>query len=518
VAPPAFLKIKMHVKISAGPENFSMDAPIGIVGIVGGGIGGSALALALQLRGIRVKIFESDVSFDSRRQGYGLTMQQAGQAMRALGMELEESAPSRSHYVFTSEGNIVGFFGRTFRTSKQTPTSVSEKKAKRLDREVWTPSPKLRFNVHIPRQVLRDMLVSKLQPGTIEWGRKVKKFFRTDGNGIVVDFLDGSQETVSALVGADGIHSVVRKQLIADDLCYLGVIVILGIVKSQHPLVQARIFETVDGTTRIYVMPFTADCSMWQLSFPCDEDFAKSIASDPNLLRQEAMNRCKEWHQPVPHLLASTTSELICGYPVYDREPLTKDQLRKEADFRVTLLGDAAHPMSPFRGQGANQALLDAVLLAECIGETLTTNGPSSLCDAFAKYEESMLMRSSSKVLGSREAASALHSTAVQKASETVDVCGHKMSSAGIIEELQRAGVGAWSSEEPEGLDAAVRRVAGTVPSGCPTALHVTKMLKGRCAAAAASADGGSAPETRQAGPRGGGSRSRRRETAAAAQ
>ena len=478
------------------------------IGIVGGGIGGCALALALQQRGLKVKIFESDASFDSRRQGYGLTMQQAGQAMRALGIELEESAPSRSHYVFTSEGKIVGFFGRTFRTcSKQTPASVSAKKAKRLDREIWTPPPKLRFNVHIPRQVLRDMLVSKLQSGTIEWGRKMKSFNQIGENSIVVDFVDGSsQETVSALVGADGIHSVVRKQLIADNLCYLGVIVMLGIVKSHHPLLEQRIFETVDGTTRIYVMPFTADCSMWQLSFPCDEDFAKSIASNPDLLRQEAMHRCKDWHQPVPQLLANTTSELICGYPVYDREPLSKDQLRREANSRVTLLGDAAHPMSPFRGQGANQALLDAVLLAECISEALATNGSSGLCDAFAKYEESMLLRSSPKVHGSREAASALHSTAVQDASETVDVCGHKMSTAAIIQELQRAGVGAWSSEDPEGLDAAVRRVAGSVPSGCPTALHVTKMLKGRYAAAAASADGGAGAETRvaageQAGP-----------------
>ena len=151
------------------------------------------------------------------------------------------------------------------------------------------------------------MLLCRVAPDAIQWGRKMKRFsLSEDTKDVVLEFHDGTKETISLLVGADGIHSAVRKQLIGDELRYLGVIVILGIVRSEHPLIQERIFETVDGTTRIYAMPFTSDCSMWQLSFPCDEARARALAASPPLLLAEALSRCAGWHRPVPELLSAT--------------------------------------------------------------------------------------------------------------------------------------------------------------------------------------------------------------------
>jgi hypothetical protein len=86
---------------------------------------------------------------------------------------------------------------------------------------------------------------------------------------------------------------------------------------------------------------------MWQLSFPLDEEAAKNVSRrGAEALKHEAIRLCGEWHDPIPQLLSCTPANLVSGYPVYDRDILTGELLSSE---RVTLLGDAAHPMSPFK-------------------------------------------------------------------------------------------------------------------------------------------------------------------------
>ena len=111
------------------------------------------------------------------------------------------------------------------------------------------------------------------------------------------------------------------------------------------------------------------------------------------------------WHAPIPQVLAETPLSEITGYPAYDRELLRNDML--SAASPVTLIGDAAHPMSPFKGQGANQALLDALSLAR----SLYAKGDSqNLQQALRAFEAEMLPRTAAKVIASAEAASFLHS------------------------------------------------------------------------------------------------------------
>ncbi|KAJ1443454.1 hypothetical protein B484DRAFT_414437, partial [Ochromonadaceae sp. CCMP2298] len=88
------------------------------VGIVGGGLGGSALALSLQRRGIPVVVFEKDGSLEARRQGYALTMQQGGPALRALGLGdslLQQGTISGAHISYRWDGQPLGQYGMALR-------------------------------------------------------------------------------------------------------------------------------------------------------------------------------------------------------------------------------------------------------------------------------------------------------------------------------------------------------------------------------------------------------------------
>ena len=151
---------------------------------------------------------------------------------------------------------------------------------------------------------------------------------------------------------------------------------------------------------------------MWQLSFPMLENEAKELsAKGPKFLKEEACKRT-QWHAPIPQILAATLEAQISGYPVYDRELLSLDLLSRGKN--ITLIGDAAHPMSPFKGQGANQALLDALTLAREI-----TKGCHSKSNwreigirksVLTYFESEMLERSATKVKDSADAAKFLHS------------------------------------------------------------------------------------------------------------
>jgi len=154
---------------------------------------------------------------------------------------------------------------------------------------------------------------------------------------------------------------------------------------------------------------------MWQLSFPMHEEEAKALrARGAQALKEEACRRT-QWHQPIPQILSETLPAQITGYLVYDRE-LLKVELLEKAE-AITLIGDAAHPMSPFKGQGANQAVLDALALARNISVVCTPLSEwreIGLREIVLKeFEEEMLGRSASKVKDSAEAVELLHSKEV---------------------------------------------------------------------------------------------------------
>ena len=348
-------------------------------------------------------------------------MQQASKAMQSFGVTLaNDGVTSTRHVVHTTDGQIVGEWG--LRKWGRSPNK----------------KPPKRQNIHIARQALRKQFLDALHQtaapsnDVVQWNHQLVDLAvpsSPDKDGVTMTFQCGNDKVVQKkadiVVGADGIRSTVRRLILGEDrtpLRYLGCIVVLGICaldrmgleKQQSELLDgATVFQTADGSTRLYSMPYSSkEEYMWQLSFPLEENEAKRISREgADALKREALEKCGPWHSPIPQLLNATPPDLISGYPVYDRSLLQEPMFPPAMKDCVVLLGDAAHPMSPFKGQGANQALLDALSLARAILRSATP---------LQDYNREMLARSAVKVQASADAARFLHSTvAIQKGDVT---------------------------------------------------------------------------------------------------
>lgn len=315
--------------------------------------------------------------------------------------------------------------------------------------------------------------------------------------------------TGCVLLGADGVRSTVRSQKVGDSPRYVGVVVVLGESTLDHPLLRGQGFYTVDGTHRMFTMPlepmgsllagqpsdeaktsrqdpdeeeWTVDprfagkqphTTMWQLSFalPDEESAIALCAGGSSALLREVRVRCAGWHPPVAEMLATTDEKTVWGTPLLDRAPMPQRSRRYRDSSgrggqwtsRVSVLGDAAHPMTPFKGQGANMALADAPLLGKCLGDVLGEHvppakrrDPEKLFNALSRYEREMMSRAQRKVEASRDAAVAYHSSsALSPLAYGISGVPPELLEE-VLDELRARGLGASASHklEPQAVDA----------------------------------------------------------------
>jgi 2-polyprenyl-6-methoxyphenol hydroxylase-like FAD-dependent oxidoreductase len=319
--------------------------------IIGGGIGGVTAALALQQAGFAVTVFERAEAL--REVGSGLPLwTNALRAICKLGLtdkitELGESI--EAGHVSTWQGNVLADL-----------RMEDIKLLKRLGT----------INMVVHRAELLNMLVDAVGMDNIQLGMTCTGF-RQDGTQVYARFADGQEVHGDVLVGADGLHSVIRTQLFgATTPRYAGYTCWRGLAHISHKDMETSEWGNgyQHGITpmnwvwgkghQFGITPMNHDRAYWFA-----QCYAPEGAQDPpHGRKQTVLKLFHDWHDPIPTVIEATAEKDILRNDVYESKPL-----HHWSRGRVVLLGDAAHTMTPNLGQGACQAIEDAVVLADSL-------------------------------------------------------------------------------------------------------------------------------------------------------
>lgn len=326
--------------------------------IVGGGIGGLTTALACQQRGIRALVFERTRQF--REVGSGLLL--AGNAVKALqklglGDALcSIAAPLRYAPLRSWRGDVL--------------------------LELPVQEAMQRFGattVGVHRAELHAALVQALAPESLHTNMQAIGFEQGE-EGVRVQFASGEEVRGDLLVGADGLHSVIRSQLMgAAKPRYAGYTAWRGVI--CYPLSEREAqtaFETWGAGKRFGIIPLTQGRICWFAVANAPE----GTCEDATREKQKVLDLVSSCHEPTRAVVEATEPSAILRTPIYDRSPISS-----WSQGRVTLVGDAAHPMTPNLGQGACQAIEDAVLLADSLQSAPT------ITSALQSYEARRIKR-----------------------------------------------------------------------------------------------------------------------------
>jgi len=194
-----------------------------------------------------------------------------------------------------------------------------------------------------------------------------------------IRFTDGSVEQADVVVGADGIHSVVRQALVRDEPRFSGQAVYRGMIPASrlpHLLEEPKVLLWLGPGQHCVCYPVSSGRSIsFVATTPAGGWRTESWTEEGRIA--DVLKAYQGWHEEVRSLLGAATS--VTRWALHDRAPVDRWSGR-----RITVVGDAAHPMLPFGAQGANQAIEDAVTLAACLRDVA---GPD-VAQALRRYEE----------------------------------------------------------------------------------------------------------------------------------
>ncbi|HSS40035.1 MAG TPA: FAD-dependent monooxygenase [Polyangia bacterium] len=325
--------------------------------IAGAGIGGLAAAAALRKVGIEAELYEQADEVREVGAGVGLWQNALG-SLDQLGAGDEIRAATMPLRIFTAarpDGRVI----RTIRLDDLGPDFAES--ACRV----------------VARPVLLAALARLVDPVHVHTATRVVAA-ESAGAAVHVRLANGWTQEGDLLIGADGLHSVVRSMVIGSDkIRYAGQTCFRGLATLASP--NAREMREINGAgQRASVCPIDARNVYWWAAFnaPLNDIIA------PEHRKALLLDRFAGWPFALPEAIAATPEGGILQNDLVDRRPA-----RRYARGRVALLGDAAHPTTPNLGQGANMAIDDAIALARALRDE------PSLPAALARYERERMER-----------------------------------------------------------------------------------------------------------------------------
>jgi 2-polyprenyl-6-methoxyphenol hydroxylase-like FAD-dependent oxidoreductase len=368
------------------------------IAIVGGGPGGLTLARLLQLKGVPnafgIKVYERDINKDVRVQGATLDLHEDSglKALQQAGLirEFEKNYRPGAEKMCILDKHANSLFDEH---AIKTESSLDN-----------TPRPE------IDRGPLRKILLDSLEPGTIVWNSQFVSMRSIDEKW-QLEFKNGTTATADIVIAADGANSKIRPYITSVRPFYVGMTAIEGSVydaEMRAPRISkllkgGKMFVLSDAKTLI-VSAKGDDSLQFYIGFKADENWINDSAIDFTNNEQLAdwfKKEFSDWDAIWLELFENAEPNFI-PRPQYCM-PVNKDW---KALSNLTLLGDAAHLMPPYAGEGVNMAMLDALELSDCLTDPAFNNTQ----EAIAAYEKQMRSRASEIAKMTLEQTAIMHS------------------------------------------------------------------------------------------------------------
>lgn len=344
------------------------------VAIVGGGIGGLSVAIALQRQGHRVTVYE-----------------QAGQFMRVgADVNLTPNAVRALDGLGVGDGLRRTGARPSYRISRDWDTGAETSRLPMGDTaESVYGAPQL--TIH--RADLLSVLAQALAPNSMRFSKRLESLTQ-DAEGVDLRFEDGSTARHSVVIGGDGIHSRVRAALFGPEQPrFTGVVSYRAVVPTdrvrQVPEIEAFTkWWGPNPQSQIVTFPLSLGRETFVFATTGQSDWTEESWTCPGDV-QELRHVYRDYHPDARALLQACDS--VMKSALYERDPLPQWSVG-----RVTLMGDACHPMLPFMAQGAGMAIEDAVVLVRALEQD------ANVASALRRYESARQDRTAKIQIGSR--------------------------------------------------------------------------------------------------------------------